>query len=723
MLALYRSGRQADALAAYRDARSVLVEELGLEPSAELRTLEAAILRQDPSLALESPHVRARRRLPAPATPLVGREREVEEVTGLFSAGARLVTLTGAGGTGKTRLGLQAAHELAARFSDGVAFAGLASLRDPDLVLAEIARALDLETAGDPRAALVEHLRPRRELLLLDNFEQVASAAPEVAALLTEAPGLALLVTSRRALRVYGEHEYPVEPLALEDEAVPLFLQRARAAGRPTEAPDSVREICVRLDCLPLAIELAAARTRDVSLDDLRATLPRLEAATGGPQDAPDRHRALRATIAWSYDLLDPDEQRLFETLGVFASGSAPDDAAGVTGVDPAALGSLVEKSLLRREEGRYTMLETIREFALEQLDASGRGDEVRRRHAETFLSLAGSGKAVWRTPAEVEWWDRLETERDNVRAALAWWLEHEPLEAANLVEGVFRFWYSRAYFDEGAREYRRVLETADLEESQRARLLSFAAAYEYARHDLGRARALTDESLELQRRHGDPIAVARTLVLLGTILVEEEKHSEALPLYEESVELARAAGDDVVLGFALSHLTHGLLGAMELERVAPVAQEALAVARQVGDAAGERGVLVSLGLAALLSGDVVGGAAWYRDALGVARELREPSGLASCVDGIGAVASFSGRSVEGARLLGAAEAMLTAANTFLELAERVVHDRALVALRATLGDDELSRHWRAGSELGSDEALAEAEATAAAVALETTSG
>jgi predicted ATPase/DNA-binding SARP family transcriptional activator len=722
MLALYRSGRQADALEAYRDARRVLVEELGLEPSAELRELEAAILRQDPSLTAVPPEARASRRLPAPATPLVGRTREVGEIMALFAEGTRLVALTGPGGTGKTRLALQAAHELAPRFADGVSFVGLASLREPELVVAEIARALDLDTPGEPREAVVTHLRPRNELLVLDNFEQVAAAGPEVAALLAEAPGLALLVTSRRALRVYGEHEYPVEPLALEDEAVPLFQQRARAAGRPTEAREPVRDVCVRLDCLPLAIELAAARTRDVSLDDLRASLPRLEAATGGPQDAPDRQRTLRATIAWSYDLLDPDEQRRFETLGVFAGGCAPDDAAAVTQEDHAALASLVERSLLRREEGRYGMLETIREFAAEKLDESERADDTRRLHAETFLALASAGRAVWRTPAEVDWWDRLEIERDNMRAALTWWLEHEPSEAANLVEGAFRFWYSRGHYEEGARAYERVLETAELEETQRARLLSFAAAFAYARQDLVRARTLTDESLGLQRRQGDPVAVARTLVLLGTILVEEEDHAEALPLFEESVELARAAGDDIVLGFAVAHLAHGLLGALELERFAPIAEEALAMARQVGDTSGERSILVSLGLAAVHRDDVAVGAERFRDALALARELREPTGLVSCVDGIAAVAACSGRSVESARLLGAAETMGTAGDSHLELSERVVHDRTVDMLRATLGEEELRSHWQAGSELTSDEAVAEAEATVAAVALETAS-
>ncbi|CAN5130010.1 BTAD domain-containing putative transcriptional regulator [soil metagenome] len=719
MLAIYRSGRQAEALDAYRDARRVLVEELGLEPSAELRELEAAILRQDANLIVEPAELRASTRLPAPATPLIGRRREVDEVVELFAAGTRLVTLTGPGGSWKTRLALQAAHELAARFSDGVSFVGLAALRDPKLVLTEIATALGIETAGSPRVALVEHLRPRHELLLLDNLEQIAEAAPAVAALLAEAPGLSLLATSRRALHVYGEHEYHVDPLALEEEAVPLFLQRARAAGRATEAHEPVREVCLRLDCLPLAIELAAARTRDVSLDDLRATLPRLEAAAGGPQDVPDRQRTLRGTIAWSYDLLEPDERRLFEALGAFAGSCSFEHVQAVAGSTAAAVGSLVDMSLLRRDGQRVTMLETIRELAAEKLEGSGRSETVRRLHAETFLALAREGQAVWRTPAEIEWWDRLEADRDNLRAALAWLLERQPLDAAALVEGVYRFWYSRGYFEEGARAYERVLEKTELEETQRARLLTFAAAYEYSRRNLGRARTLTDQSLALQRRHGDPVAVARTLVLLGTILVEEGDHTAAVPLFEESVGLARAAGDDIVLGFTLAHLAHGLLCAMELGHFDVVAQEALATARRVGDASGECAVLMGLGLAALLGGDVAGGAATFAEALELERELREPLALVSCIEGIAAAAAFSGRSVEAARLLGAAQALSTAGNLSLELSNRVIHERALETLRAALDGAELLRHWQAGSGLTSGEIAAEAGATAAAVTLE----
>lgn len=719
MLALYRSGRQADALETYRDARRTLVEELGLEPSRELRALEAAILRHDPALELGRAETRERvRHLPAPATPMVGRRRELEEISALLASGTRLVTLTGPGGSGKTRLALQAADEAAAHFADGAVFVGLGALQDPELVLAEIARALGVEDARDPRTALVEQLRSRAKLLVVDNFEQLVQAAPVVAGLLAEAPGLKLLVTSRQALRVYGEHEYPVEPLALEDEAVPLFLERAAAVGRRLEAGGPVRELCRRLDCLPLAIELAAARTREVSLEDLRTVLPRLEVAVGGLRDVPARQLTLRATIGWSYELLDSGERRLFEELGVFAGGCTPADAETVTGASDSAIKSLADKSLLRRDEERLSMLETIREYALEKLEASGRADDVRRRHAEHFLALAESGERLRRTPAEVEWMNRLDADRDNVRAALAWWLERDPRVAARLVDGAFRFWYIRGHFEEGALACERVLESAELSEPGRAELLYNASGFEYALRRLKRARPLAEEGLDIRRRLGDQDAVARSLVMLGTILVEEDEHGSALPLLEESVALARQVDDPVLLAFTSANLAAGLLSARELDRFQPVGEEALALARLVGDAARERATLVNLGLAALLAGDPVAGAARCAEGLELARELGEPLGVLESIEGIAAAATACGRMVEGSRLLGAAEALKSARGLILEAVCRLVREQALETLRNGLDEQELLDAWSAGAKLGSDEATAEAASVAATVVL-----
>ena len=717
MLALYRSGRQAEALEAYRDARRTLVEELGLEPGGELRELEAAILRHDPALAparAEPPG--PEHRVPAPATPLVGRGREVGEISALLANGVRLVTLTGPGGSGKTRLALQAAAKLAGTFADGIFFVGLGALGDAHLVPAEIARALGVEDARGPRAALVDHLRPRTELLVLDNFEQLTDAASFVGGLLAEAPGLKLLVTSRYALRVYGEHEYPVEPLALEEEAVPLFLQRALAVGRRLEADEVTRELCRRLDCLPLAIELVATRTREVSLEDLASTWPRLEAAVGGMRDVPARQQTLRATIAWSYDLLDEDERRLFEALGAFFGGCGSQDAEAVTGASSSAIRSLVDKNLVRRDGPRFAMLETIREYALEKLEESGSAEEVRRRHAEHFLGLAEAGEEVRRTPGEVDWWNRLDVDRDNLRAAFGWWLEHDPAVAGRLVEGVFRFWYTRGHYEEGALAYERVLEVAELSDPDRARLLSFASAFEFARRRLERARALAEESLELRRLLGDRDAIARSLVMFGTILVEEEAHDSALPLLEESVALARAVDDPVLLAFTSSNLAAALLSARELERFREVGHEALDLARKVGDTITEKATLLNLGLAAVLGDDPVSGAARFAESLDLARELGDPLGLLECIEGVAAAAAASGRAIEAARLFGAAEALAREEKLVLESVSRLVHDRALEAIRARLDEDQLREGWRAGAKLDADEAAAEAAGVAAAL-------
>ena len=323
-----------------------------------------------------------RTNLPVPSTPFLGRERELGEITALLSQeDVRLLTLTGPGGTGKTRLGLQSAAALADQYPDGIWWVALSSLRDPELVLEQAAQALESKNG------LPEHISDKRLLCLFDNFEHVSEAAPALADLLTSCPNLKLLVTSREPLRLTGEREYPVPSLE-EEEAVALFLQRAV----PMEPGASVHAICVRLDCLPLAVELAASRTRALSpeqiLDRLEQRLPLL---TGGPRDAPERQRTLRATIEWSHSLLDEEEQRLFARVAVFTGGCTLEAAEQVARADLDTLQSLIEKSLLRHTESRYWMLETIREYATERLEESGEAEDLRRRHAEFFLELAKS--------------------------------------------------------------------------------------------------------------------------------------------------------------------------------------------------------------------------------------------------------------------------------------------------------------------------------------------
>ena len=284
-------------------------------------------------------------------------------------------------------------------------------------------------------------------------------------------------------------------------------------------------------------------------------------------------------------------------------------DAEAVTGASSSTIRSLVDRNLVRRNGDRLAMLETIREYAVEKLEDSGSAEEVRRRHAEQFLGLAEAGEEVRRTPGEVDWWNRLDVDRDNLRAAFGWLLEHDPALAGRLVEGVFRYWYTRGHYEEGALAFERVLDVAELSDPDRARLLSYASAFEFARRRLERARALAEESLELRRLLGDRDAIARSLVMLGTILVEEEAHDSALQLLEESVALARAVDDPVLLGFTSSNLAAALLSARELERFHEVGHEALDLARKVGDTVTERATLLNLGLAAVLGDDPVSGA------------------------------------------------------------------------------------------------------------------
>jgi predicted ATPase/class 3 adenylate cyclase len=355
-----------------------------------------------------------RTNLPVQPSLFVGRKRELEEALGLLRRShVRLLTLTGAGGSGKTRLALQVAAEAAAEYPDGAFWVPLQALRDPDLVEPAIAQAVG--ATHD----LALHFDAKRALLLLDNFEHVISAARSLGELCARIPSVKLLVTSREPLHLAAEREYPVPPLR-EREAVALFGDRARAVKPDFAEDDAVAEICLRLDCLPLALELAAARVKALSTEDLLRRLDkRLPLLTGGPRDAPERQRTLRATIAWSYDLLTPEAKRVFAALAIFVGGCTLEAAEEVCQADVDAIAELLDKSLLRRDRQRYFMLETIAEFAIERLEEGGELDELRRRHAEYYLKLARSVEDLIRSPQAATFLDQLERDHDNLRAAL----------------------------------------------------------------------------------------------------------------------------------------------------------------------------------------------------------------------------------------------------------------------------------------------------------------
>src|ERR1700760_637656 len=510
MLALYRTGRQAEALAAYRAARSALVDELGIEPSVELRQLHEAILAQDRALLQPDPGQPAPPagaatdgrapgdvHLPVQATPLIGRERELAELMLLADSG-RLITLTGTGGTGKTRLVVEFAAGLADRYPDGVWWVPLAMVSEARLVPAAIAAGL-----GDV-ADLPMYLRGRALLLVLDNFEQVIEAARAVAELLSGAPGCGVIVTSRERLGVAAEQEYPVAPLS-PHAAVELFTARARQVEPSYEPGAEIDAICERLDRLPLARELAATRVKLLSEQQLLARLEqRLPLLAGGRRDLPERHSTMRATIARGYDLLPAAEQRLFARLAVFVGSFELEAAEQICGADLDAMRSLIDKSLVRHaDNGRLFLLHTTREYALERFDSSDERDEIRARHARWYFRL---GVAEGDGPREgADDLIRLRQDATNVGLALAWALDHDVAAALPLADALFTPWLGDGRIRELERWYERALaDPTALSLGDRAKALAGLGHALVFLERLEPARAALIEALTLYRDTGD---------------------------------------------------------------------------------------------------------------------------------------------------------------------------------------------------------------------------
>ena len=495
----------------------------------------------------------------------------------------RLVTLTGPGGTGKTRLAVEAASELGT-LPDGAYFVDLSPLEDPADVPPAIAHALPLADGSSSTVDSVKDaLRVQTTLLLIDNFERVDAAAPVVSELLAAAPGLSVLVTSRSVLRLSGEHEYRVPPLRLpagedvrrpealaQNESVALFVARAAAMRHGfelnAENAAAVAEICVAVDGLPLALELAAARVRQLAPDELAERLvERLAVLTEGPRDRPTRHQTLRATIEWSHDLLEAEEAALFAALAVFAGGCTREDAEAVTGASPDELERLVDRSLLQRDDGRYSMLETIREFGVERFEARADAQGLRRRHATRFAALPElASAALWESvqgPNRAAWLERLEADYANLRAALAWADASDPELGLRIAVGLLEFWLSRCHFEEGLAWLERTLGGAPAAEtSLRAQALHSAAFLALGRGDAVRCAELGEESLALYRELGEPEGVGRTMHLLGQAAVELGQHDLALEYADESLRLARELGH--VRGLIVSLRELGVLTA-----------------------------------------------------------------------------------------------------------------------------------------------------------------
>ena len=614
--------------------------------------------------------------LPAQTTPFIGREEAIRTVKErLSNPSVRLLTLSGVGGTGKTRLALQAAADMIDEFEHGVFFVPLAALSDPALVLPTIAKAFAVrEAAGRPlQEQLQEYLRDKEILLVLDNFEQVVDAAPRVTGLLTAAPQLKVLVTSREVLRLSGETDYPVPPLALPDpkrlpplarltqyEAVALFIDRALAV-KPSfavtnENAPAVAEICHRLDGLPLAIELAAARVRVLPPQRMLAELShRLSFLMGGARDLPARQKTLRGAIDWSHDLLTSDEQKLFRRLAVFVGGSTLMAIEAVCNSEPDlpvldTLESLIGKSLVNETEAhgepRFAMLETIREYAGDRLIAAGEAEWVRERHRDYFLALAEEVEPKLLGMKQAEWLQRLQEEHENLRAGLNWSLGEAESEAGlRLCGALQRFWFTRGHLSEGRAWCVRILGKAGAEERtlERAKALTAAGVLANCQGDYADARAQHEESLAIRLQFGDRRGIANSLNNLGNLARDQGDSASALSLFEESLAIQRELGDRSGIGGALNNLGIMAMVQGDFASARALHEESLAIVRELGDRNGIAGSLGNLGSLALDQGDFASARALYEECLAIGRELGNPFGIAKSLHCLGCVASEKG--------------------------------------------------------------------------------
>jgi predicted ATPase len=626
--------------------------------------------------------------LPRPASSFVGRELEVAEVVELLQDGARLVTLSGPGGSGKTRLAVESAAELVPEFRNGVFWVGLGALRDPALVAETVAQTLGA------KHGLAEHIGERELLLLLDNFEQVVEAAPGLGSLLESCPNLRFLVTSRELLRIRGEVDYPVPPLA-DSEAVELFCARSRL-----EPSEEIAELCARLDDLPLAVELAAARTSVLSPRQILERLSqRLDLLRGG-RDAEARQRTLRATIEWSYELLTEEEQRLFAGLSVFAGGCTLEAAESVCDADLDALQSLVDKSLLRHTEERFWMLETIRELALERLEVSDGAEDLRRRYAVYFLGeLAKPELRDWSSSV---WFDRLEAEHDNIRAVLGDALEHGRADVAlRLGAAAFGFWFARGYWSEGRRWLEPALAAAD-DPHLRADAIPAAGLLALWQGDVERARAVSEELLTLAAEIGSPRTRFDGLLIAGIVTDDPDQE---VRLHTEAAGLARELGDSALLAHCVNNIGNVELSRGEYERALELFQESLAAGLELGNQDVIARASLNLGFTTLLLDDVRGARPLLRDGLSAARELGQVEGF---MYGFAALAAAYAREdpARAARLLGRADALCEETAYDFEPIEARVRDEAKAGLRASLGKDAYAALHAEGRALTLEDAL-----------------
>jgi predicted ATPase len=639
--------------------------------------------------------------LPVPGTPFIGRERELADVVALLQQdNVRLLTLAGPGGTGKTRLAIEAAAAASERYPDGVFWVGLAPLRDAALVVPAMTQVVG--ATGD----LAAHIADRRLLLLLDNFEHVTDAAPQISHLIGSCPRLEVLATSREVLQLGGEHAYAVPTLTAGD-ARKLFCARASAMGDEVDDPEVVEELCVRLDHLPLAIELAAARARLLSPAELLDRLGQRLDLLKGARDADPRQQTLRATVAWSFELLTAPEKALFGRLAVFAGGCTLDAAEAVCDADLGSLASLVDKSLIRRSADRFSMLETIRQFAQERLAEQDDVRDLQHRHALHYLALAERAEPDLRGPAQRSWLKRLELDHDNLRAAVSWSEEAGAAEVGlRLAAALWRFWRVH-HLSEGSRVLETLLKMDETgPPSLRTRVLLGASRLAMDEGDLERTVARAKEALTAARASGAARELAAATENLGLMMMVTGSTASALALLEDSIARFRALGDPVGTADALNNLANALLAAGDTAKAVEFGMEALALQRDAGNALGMAFILNTLGYVALQDGELELSRSRLEESLVLFQELGDLSRIGDTLEGLAQVAAGHGEDRRAVMLWAAGESFRTDAGKHMEPLETALHEDALSRARTRMGEPAFAVAWIEGAALAPEDAV-----------------